>query len=221
MPKWEEEKKYCKELGMLERTPDVFVVKKQWDTFIQFFDDHWEFWSCGIRVYQSAEDNLSYCLENNSVTFSTCPICGYKNDGTINVDTGCIAFYYEDNDVTLFWNCEKDSSHYAALYGYRLDERNQVKQLQKPLNIDGKGNFSTVEEIRHQLVRIGFKLSEDYKQSQDKRYEIWEIPGKGGWPGGPPESSFYAYVDKYRIRVFFGHESFDQADFMWFPQEEQ
>ena len=213
---WVKERMYCLALNMENIGPGKYIVKTTPDVYIQFFDDHWEFWSSGIKVYQSKEDNLSYCLENGSATSATCPICGYwENDG-------CAAYYFEDNNVTVFWNCNRDlkgNDHHLAVYGYCLDERDHVKQLQKNLNIGTvKGQFKSVDEIREMLKGLKYYLVEDQPPS---RYEIWQVPGDGGWPGPPPDPTYYCYIDKARLLVFFGHESFVPEDYMYFPKENE
>lgn len=107
----ERAREYCSQLGMLvgdnvamsQKDPDKWMIK--------FFDDHWEFWSCNIMCYKSTEDNLSHAMENNSAIQSNCPICDNEE---------CCAYYFEETDVTLFWNCATSLKHTIALYGYRL-----------------------------------------------------------------------------------------------------
>jgi hypothetical protein len=222
MSEWKEEKEYCLAVNMYEASPNLFrfsCYDERDVTYIQFYEDRWEFWCSGILVCDSNQADLITVLENSSAIGATCPICGNGSMPDQEGD-GCVAFYYPGNNVTTFWNCDSygGESHHLAVHGYRLDERYQIKQLRDMLNMGTvKGQFSNIDQIREQLKELNYEFMEE--ESKESRFEMWKKIPKGGWPGPPPDPDYYAYIDRARLLVFIGHDAFVKEDYMFFPKE--
>jgi len=110
--RWAKERAYCEELGFLpsSENPNLYIhIKPELnDVRIEFCGWFWKFYSCGVLVYSSTEDNLSYVLECNSATTLYCPACGKE----------CAAQYYHTSNLTNLWNCDSDDlTHHFVVEG--------------------------------------------------------------------------------------------------------